>query len=786
MVYNAYTSKDVKHLIEYLAENNRDGKGRCGNKIYQQLVENGISQQKKWPWSKNHPWQSWRDHYVKNEAILSKKIKMYQREHGILTEAQDSKNKDKKAMKIEAAETRRRLAQEEEEESSSSVAKESVYSRKRAGETVRDPSPSDRKRQKVMKESEERHSSLPKEGSNTSLAGHALAENEGKAEPTLPDIEDTEDRQEVNQMLAPDEQTGSAGASDKVLARRAVPSTTRRVSALARKVPVPSQSDDSFDSLFDADSDILVPDSDEVVNALLPGRAQNRDQRRDDFFQSSSGASTSTESVDKRRFLPRRRHPPVLVEGPFKTTFTTKASQPRGIGPDADLESDEVTGPWPPIRTQPRTPSSLKDQKSKRGQVKYNGSDEQAVMHHATGVDADHWHKNNRSHTASDTGLVHTSQHQLFKGVKSEPSPTVENGEHPISLLSKSRATRSAESRIPMVEEICDDFGFGNDQDSTSTRVDHPEQGTSRGSAMSQASQNGRYVDLHEEGRRRHSRRLTDVPGSSRGTSIFSTSHGRQSPIPIQLSTQDQSLVTTLGIQQAVTMMSKNHGFTEDVVSRILQNVSSIPRADEILREMRVKAEEAALNHLMLDEPRGRRSSKQPSRASRRFQIRAMSDDEMSDYSPPSKTRAGQFSRLVGQGRHEEAYAREARRASGVGHSSNNPNGENNTRSPSNKPGSRAESKANNTRSPSNKPGSRAEPKAVEDGVFFDSCVQEFGAEAVEDTVEDIADIRDAHAAMAPAFEQHESKLSPHRALQRFQQTAKIVKQILIDHQGHS
>lgn len=760
MVYNAYTSKDVKHLIEYLAENNRDGKARCGNKIYKQLVEN----QKKWPWSKNHPWQSWRDHYVKNEAKLSKKIRVYQGEHGIFTEAQDSKNKDNKAMKIDAAEARRRLAQEEEEEESSSpVAKESVYSRKRAGETVRDPSPSDRKRQKVMKESEERHSSLPKEGSNTSLADHALAENEGKAEPTHPDIEDTEDRQEVNQMLAPDEQTGSAGASDKVLARRAVPSTTRRVSALARKVPVPSQSDDSFDSLFDADSDILVPDSDEVVNALLPGRVQNRDQRGDDFFQSSSGASSSTESVDKRRSLPRRRHPPVLVEGPFKTTFTTKASQPRGIGPDADLESDEVTGPWPPIRTQPRTPSSLKDQKSKREQVKYDGSDEQAVMYHATGVDADHWHKNNRSHTASDTGPAHTSQHQLFKGVKSEPSPTVENGEHPINLFSKSRTTRSAGS---MVEENCDDSGFGNDQDSTSTRVDHPEQGTSGGSAISQASQNGRYVDLHEEGRRRHiSRRLTDVPGSSRGTSIFSTSHGRQSPISIQLSTQDQSLVTTLGIQQAVTMMSKNHGFTEDVVSRILQNVSSIPRADEILREMRVKAEEAALNHLMLDEPRGRRLSKQPSRASRRFQIRAMSDDEMSDYSPPSKTRAGQFSRLVGQGRHEEAYAREARRASGVGHSSNNPNGE------------------NNTRSPSNKPGSRAEPKAVEDGVFFDSCVQ---AEAVEDTVEDITDIRDAHAAMAPAFEQHESKLSPHRALQRFQQTAKIVKQILIDHQGHS
>ncbi|KAJ3502816.1 hypothetical protein NLJ89_g8717 [Agrocybe chaxingu] len=41
-------------------------------------------------------------------------------------------------------------------------------------------------------------------------------------------------------------------------------------------------------------------------------------------------------------------------------------------------------------------------------------------------------------------------------------------------------------------------------------------------------------------------------------------------------------------------------------------------------------------------------------------------DDRMSDYSPPNTSRAGQYARLVRQGRKEEALARESRRVSGV------------------------------------------------------------------------------------------------------------------------
>jgi hypothetical protein len=40
MVYNAYTTEDEKHFIEYLAVNNPDGKSRSGNKLYKELVEN--------------------------------------------------------------------------------------------------------------------------------------------------------------------------------------------------------------------------------------------------------------------------------------------------------------------------------------------------------------------------------------------------------------------------------------------------------------------------------------------------------------------------------------------------------------------------------------------------------------------------------------------------------------------------------------------------------------------------------------------------------------------------
>ncbi|KAJ3533106.1 hypothetical protein NMY22_g7471 [Coprinellus aureogranulatus] len=77
-----FTEKDIEHLSKYLAVYApSNGEGRLGNKLYQTLVANAGG---RWPWSRRHPWQSWREHYKKNTAMYDRKIRKYQREKGLL------------------------------------------------------------------------------------------------------------------------------------------------------------------------------------------------------------------------------------------------------------------------------------------------------------------------------------------------------------------------------------------------------------------------------------------------------------------------------------------------------------------------------------------------------------------------------------------------------------------------------------------------------------------------------------------------------------------------------
>ncbi|KLO19684.1 hypothetical protein SCHPADRAFT_898628 [Schizopora paradoxa] len=67
-----FTSDDDKLLIKYLAHYSKDGSKRLGNTLYHTLVEN---EGNKWPWSKRHPWQSWRERYKKHQGEFDYKIK---------------------------------------------------------------------------------------------------------------------------------------------------------------------------------------------------------------------------------------------------------------------------------------------------------------------------------------------------------------------------------------------------------------------------------------------------------------------------------------------------------------------------------------------------------------------------------------------------------------------------------------------------------------------------------------------------------------------------------------
>ncbi|KAF5367961.1 hypothetical protein D9758_004468 [Tetrapyrgos nigripes] len=68
-VRNAYTVNDDKNLIAYLANFSEK---RGGNQIYKELVDNAGN---KWPWSKRHTWQSWRDRYCKNKDFFDQGIR---------------------------------------------------------------------------------------------------------------------------------------------------------------------------------------------------------------------------------------------------------------------------------------------------------------------------------------------------------------------------------------------------------------------------------------------------------------------------------------------------------------------------------------------------------------------------------------------------------------------------------------------------------------------------------------------------------------------------------------
>ncbi|KAJ3762106.1 hypothetical protein EV360DRAFT_79598 [Lentinula raphanica] len=67
-----FSPEDDAHLVEYLAEVNKD---RKGNKIYQKLVED----LDRFPWAKRHSWQAWRHRYMRDSLDFDRRVSIQQR-----------------------------------------------------------------------------------------------------------------------------------------------------------------------------------------------------------------------------------------------------------------------------------------------------------------------------------------------------------------------------------------------------------------------------------------------------------------------------------------------------------------------------------------------------------------------------------------------------------------------------------------------------------------------------------------------------------------------------------
>ncbi|KAF8734293.1 hypothetical protein AX14_003461 [Amanita brunnescens Koide BX004] len=635
MGHTPFSSNDDRHLVEYLTTHNPDGKGRRGNAIYQQLT----SDTGRWPWSKRHPWQSWRDRYVKNDALMEKKIKVY-RKNMVINDKEDAKQlSTKKADAVlgscsgEQASNKKReresLGSRVDASKRQKVADEQVNMERRCSVSGSSKNNAEPGTDMAREDGAEDEAGRKVAGSYVSLANEPESKPSHKLdEQSIERLrlmdnhdDDNEERQEVNEILVNVAGSGSIISEDQNTVRRASdaslrPPSVTRIEAATANSPVP-HSDGSFNSLFDSDSSEHGSDSEKELNKASRKMAKSYQlPQRDDFFRSSPETDAALANGCDRPSahkvkMAARRHPPTLVEGPFISTFVKTSQRISGndgnestdssLPPNSPIkktnlptddrrrlpvqdamaasaevfrerDDDGRTNAWPPSRKTLRAPSLTKETQEKQsGQAvevltqkveKKPDNKTQRSLHRNDDMDSGQLvEKHERQHSNRQLGRV--------LGVESLPRSLKSLPETPGHVV-------ATKSKMPPVDSVS-------------------ISGDSHHFKLQPMCSEDKLIDLREE--RRRMAILRQSAGSSRSGSVaanHSISYGtRQSPsFSLHLSSQDQSFVASLGIQQAITMMSNNHGFTETVVSRILQTVNNIAKADEILRLMRVRAEE--------------------------------------------------------------------------------------------------------------------------------------------------------------------------------------------------
>ena len=192
---------------------------------------------------------------------------------------------------------------------------------------------------------------------------------------------------------------------------------------------------------------------------------------------------------------------------------------------------------------------------------------------------------------------------------------------------------------------------------------------------------------------------------SSKSSSSTATSSKSRRSITSFLLPEDQEILNEAGFPAVMAVLAKHYGFDVDVAVKTFLATKSIEKTKSVLqhaKEVANSATNALLAKLLNnddagscgdEEPqsiRGRSSSSEKrdqstssgrqdqkwSSGSRKVKLRSLQikprtleeidETDLSNYSPPHVSRAGQFRRLVKQGRREEAIGREQRRASGL------------------------------------------------------------------------------------------------------------------------
>ncbi|KAF9481316.1 hypothetical protein BDN70DRAFT_919906 [Pholiota conissans] len=344
-VRNPFTEREDNLLVKYIAQHNPIPSGRSGQNLYKTLEENAGN---KWPWSRTHTWQSWRERYKKNQELFDSKIKRYLREKKTATTQENGRVAGKAEGTV--SKPRREEDNKVRQQTNGSVTK-----------------PSKSSNHPALNGSESQAHQRPRgEGANerTSAKDDTASSNTSgdEAEAEVADDElmhelfgsYVEESQEQGEELIPDSEEEHAALEPPTVVESIYPKLPVGVAEQEPHIPGAFESEDAPQNHFLPTPPPARPASRvEPAKASPPDRPINkkpkpklrRSARDEDPFATPSESSPPP---PRPQYKPAGAGLPVLVENGFRSAL----KRPRRSSPD-----DPNAAPWPPKRAKTSAPA---------------------------------------------------------------------------------------------------------------------------------------------------------------------------------------------------------------------------------------------------------------------------------------------------------------------------------------------------------------------------------------------------------------------------------------------
>ncbi|KAF8882297.1 hypothetical protein BD779DRAFT_1543898 [Infundibulicybe gibba] len=431
--------------------------------------------------------------------------------------------------------------------------------------------------------------------------------------------------------------------------------------------------------------------------------------------KSTSGSSRQAPAIVAPLAIRRRRSPPRLLDGAYGSRFSD--APVAGITSETESDSEPKTNQWPPVRARQGRGSGSggrmgAEQRRAQVIVKVKEEPEAPTIPTEIGIQKA---MDGRNGTGPHPFFFPTPHRVMTRAAEQRQGGRPKVAIVPLSFSGgprnkgrnavitssgkgKQRADDEADLRTTRRREDSgrdEDKGDGTGpfdkalSDGNPFFVGNP--GTDRagsGSSGGRSKSGPRHIDL----RMLHQRSGFSVSRSNSLISTPSSWHGLpplialarggsiQEGTPPVIPESEYSIITSLGMAHAIQLLVQTHGFSEEVTWNVWRETGSIVETDAVLAHMKGVAEEDGIREISArrssvreaneteeDDEASQSPPRRPWTASLQVKLPQEDDDRMSEYSPPHTSRAGQFARLLRQGRGEEALERVERRTSSRG-----------------------------------------------------------------------------------------------------------------------